>query len=203
MITILDYGMGNLGSIKNMFRRLGVSASIETEPSGIKDAKKIVLPGIGAFDNAMKNIFAKKGLIDILKEKVLFDKVPILGVCLGMQLLTFGSEEGDQPGFGFIPASTIRLPKLKGIKVPHMGWNYAVPNDYSNALLSNFEKDTRYYFVHSYAVQVEDPKYSLMKTTHGIEFDSAISYENVYGVQFHPEKSHKHGMHLLKNFAEL
>ena len=203
MITILDYGMGNLGSIKNMFKRLGVSASIENEPSSIKDAKKIVLPGVGAFDNAMKNISAKKGLKDILKEKVLFEKTPILGVCLGMQLLTLGSEEGDQPGFGFIPANTIRLPKLKGIKVPHMGWNYAVPKDYSNTLLSNFEKDTRYYFVHSYAVQVEDPKYSLMKTTHGIEFDSAISNGNIYGVQFHPEKSHKFGMHLLKNFVDL
>ena len=203
MITIFDYGMGNLGSMKNMFKRLGVSASIETEPSGIKDAKKIVLPGVGAFDNAMKNISAKKGLIDILKKKVLFDKMPILGVCLGMQLLTLGSEEGDQPGLGFVPAYTIRLPKQIDIKVPHMGWNYAIPKDYSNPLVKNFEKDTRYYFVHSYAVKVEDPKYSLMKTTHGIEFDSAISYGNIYGVQFHPEKSHKFGMQLLKNFSEL
>ena len=203
MITVVDYGIGNLGSMVNMFKRIGIYVSIESDSTRIKDAKKIVLPGVGSFDHAMRNITSNPGLKDILVEKVLVKKTPILGICLGMQLLTRGSEEGTLPGLGFIPAYTSRFPKLPGLKVPHMGWNSATHHNNSNALMKNFEKDARYYFVHSYAVHVDDPKYSLMRTTHGIEFDSAIGWENIYGVQFHPEKSHKFGMKLLKNFAEM
>ena len=203
MITIIDYGLGNLGSIANMFKRLGFSAFIESDPMRIKYAKKIVLPGVGAFDKAMHNISRKGGLKDILVEKALYSKIPILGICLGMQILTRGSEEGVLPGFGFIPAYTFRLPEHSNLKVPHMGWNNAIPSNYSNSLMKNFENDSRFYFTHSYAVNVDEPKYSLMKTVHSVEFDSAINWENIYGVQFHPEKSHKFGMRLLKNFAEL
>ena len=203
MITIIDYGMGNLGSILNMFKRLGVAASIESDLSNIKEAKKIILPGVGSFDHAMNNITNKLGLIDILKEKALIEKIPILGICLGMQLLTRGSDEGVLRGLALVPGFTYRLPKLSGLKVPHMGWNFATPNEELDPLLLNIKNDARYYFVHSYAVRVDKPQYSLMKTTHGIEFDSAIYKDNIYGVQFHPEKSHKFGMQLLKNFAEL
>lgn len=203
MITVVDYGMGNLGSMLNMFKRLGVSVSIESDPNRIKDAEKIVLPGVGSFDRAMSNIVTKPGLKNILEEKVVNEKVPILGVCLGMQLLTRGSEEGALPGFGFIPASTLRIPRLQGLKVPHMGWNSALPNNDLSPLLLDVGGNSRYYFVHSYAVHVDDPKHSLMRTTYGVEFDSAIGRDNIYGVQFHPEKSHKFGMQILNNFAKL
>ena len=203
MITVLDYGMSNLGSMLNMFKRLGVSVSIESDPNRIKNAEKIVLPGVGSFDRAMSNIVSKPGLKAILEEKVLNNRTPILGVCLGMQLLTRGSEEGALPGFGFIPASTLRFPRVQGLKVPHMGWNSAVPNKDLSPLLLDVGGDSRYYFVHSYAVHVDDPKHSLMRTTYGVEFDSAIGRDNIYGVQFHPEKSHKFGMQILNNFAKL
>jgi glutamine amidotransferase len=203
MIIVVDYGMGNLGSIVNMFKKLGASVSIESDPDRIKVAQKIVLPGVGAFDRAMANIINRPGLKAVIEEKVLNEKTPILGVCLGMQLLTHGSEEGNLPGFGFISASASRFPRIPGMKVPHMGWNSAVPKNNSNPLLLGVGCDPRYYFVHSYAVRVDDPKHSLMRTTYGIEFDSAIGRDNVYGVQFHPEKSHKFGMQLLNNFAKL
>ena len=203
MITIVNYGVGNLGSMLNMFKHIGVKATIESDPLIIQKAEKLVLPGVGSFDTAVTRINSISGLREVLNYKALVERIPILGVCLGMQLLTRGSEEGTLPGLGFIPAYTSRFPKLSGLKVPHMGWNSATHHNNSNALMKNFEKDARYYFVHSYAVHVDDPKYSLMCTTHGIEFDSAIGWENIYGVQFHPEKSHKFGMKLLKNFAEM
>ena len=203
MITIINYGIGNLGSMLNMFKHIGVEAIIESNPIIIRKAKKLVLPGVGSFDAAMNNINSTAGLREVLDYKVFAERIPILGVCLGMQLMTRSSEEGKEPGLGWIPSRTCRFPKHTSLKVPHMGWNSATHHNNSNALMKNFEKDARYYFVHSYAVHVDDPKYSLMRTTHGIEFDSAIGWENIYGVQFHPEKSHKFGMQLLKNFTEM
>ena len=202
MITIVNYGMGNLGSMLSMFKRIGVCARIERNPAVIKHAKKLVLPGVGAFDTAMNCINTVPGLREVLNQKALIENVPILGVCLGMQLLTGSSEEGTVPGLGWIPGVSTRFPKQDGLKVPHMGWNVALPNTPS-ILTAQVGEAPRYYFVHSYCVHVDDPAHSLMRTHYGIDFDSAIGRDNIYGVQFHPEKSHRFGMQILKNFAEL
>ena len=202
MIVIVNYGMGNLGSLLNMFRRVGVSARIESEPGRIREARKIVLPGVGAFDAAMRRIANLPDLRHVLDRKALVEQVPILGVCLGMQLLTRGSEEGRLPGLGWIPADARRFPSAPGLKVPHMGWNIASPTTPS-PLTRDLRAEPRFYFVHSYCVTVDDPVHSIMRTTHGVSFDSAIQRGWIFGVQFHPEKSHKFGMQLLKNFAEL
>lgn len=202
MITIIDYGMGNLGSMLNMFRRIGVNACIESNTDAIAKAEKLVLPGVGAFDAAMQRINETDGLRDVLDYKALKQSVPVLGVCLGMQLLTCSSEEGQLSGLSWIPSTTKRFPRTKELKVPHMGWNIAKPNAL-NPITSDVGEEPRYYFVHSYYVQVDDYRHSLMRTSYGIEFDAAIGRDNIFGVQFHPEKSHRYGMQLLKNFAEL
>jgi glutamine amidotransferase len=202
MITIVDYGMGNLGSMLNMFKRIGVPARIESDPDAIRCAEKLVLPGVGAFDAAMQRINDLPGLRNALENRAMAQKVPVLGVCLGMQLLTRASEEGKLPGLGWIPGAARRFPRQAGLKVPHMGWNVALPNT-TNRLTAQVGDESRYYFVHSYCVHVDDPAHSLMKTHYGIDFDSAIGHGNIYGVQFHPEKSHRFGMQILKNFAGL
>jgi glutamine amidotransferase len=202
MITIINYGMGNLGSLLNMFKRIGVRACIESELDTLEQAKKLVLPGVGAFDAAMGCINSVPGLREILDHKVLTEHVPVLGVCLGMQLLTRGSEEGVLPGLGWIPAETTRFPKQDALKVPHMGWNVATPHT-ASPLTGGVGCEPRYYFVHSYCVHVDDTRHSLMRSHYGIDFDSAIGHDNIFGVQFHPEKSHRFGMQILKNFAEL
>lgn len=202
MITIVNYGMGNLGSMLNMFKRIGVKVVIAADPAAIQQAEKLVLPGVGAYDSAMTCINSVPGLREVLDHKALVEQVPILGVCLGMQLLIRSSEEGALPGLGWIPGVTLRFPKQDGLKVPHMGWNVAQLNKPSR-LTAKVGVEPRYYFVHSYCVHVDDPAHSLMKTHYGIDFDSAIGHKNIYGVQFHPEKSHRFGMQILKNFAEL
>lgn len=202
MITIVNYGMGNLGSMLNMFKRIGVKAGIESDPTLIRLAEKLVLPGVGAFDTAMTCINSVPGLREVLNHKALVEHAPVLGVCLGMQLLTRSSEEGKLPGLGWIPGVTSRFPKQEGLKVPHMGWNVARPET-SSPLTAGVGGEPRYYFVHSYYVQVANPAHSLMRTHYGLDFDSAIGNDNIYGVQFHPEKSHRFGMQILKNFAEL
>jgi len=186
----------------NMFKRIGVKAIIETDPTLIQQSEKLVLPGVGAFDSAMSCINSVPGLRDVLNHKALVEHVPILGVCLGMQLLTSSSEEGRLAGLGWIPGATTRFPKQDDLKVPHMGWNVALPKTPSR-LTAQVGDEPRYYFVHSYCVHVDDPAHSLMKTHYSIDFDSAIGHGNIYGVQFHPEKSHRFGMQILKNFADL
>jgi len=200
-IIIVDYGMGNVGSVLNMFKRIGVEAIITADLKQITDAQKILLPGVGAFDHAMRRII-DTGLKEVLDQKALIDKVPILGICLGMQLLTRGSEEGRKPGLGWIAADTIKFPSLPGLKVPHMGWNLVRPVTRCK-LTDGLPDDSRYYFVHSYHVKVDHEENSILRTTHGVEFDSAICAGNIYGTQFHPEKSHKFGMELLKNFSRI
>ena len=205
MITIIDYEMGNIGSIANMFKYLGIDSSIESDPDKIKNASKIVLPGVGSFDTAMKKI-KEKNLLEVLNEKALKEQVPILGICLGMQLLTKSSQEGVLDGLGWIPAKSISFKNRveSSLKVPHMGWNIVKQTQYSR-LTEGFEtfEESKFYFVHSYFVQVEEEKNSLLKTVYGVEFDSAIVKDNIFGVQFHPEKSHKFGMKLFENFARI
>lgn len=203
MITIVDYGMGNLGSVFNMFKKIGVESQITSNLEDIKAAQKILLPGVGAFDNAMKRINSG-GLREVLDKKALQERIPILGICLGMQLLTQQSEEGQEKGLAWIKADTKRFQfdKAKKLKVPHMGWNTVSPATPS-LLTRDFSEEARFYFVHSYYVEVENQENSILKTNYGIEFDSAIQHENIYGAQFHPEKSHKFGMKLLDNFSKL
>lgn len=201
MITVVDYGMGNLGSIQNMLKRIGVATIVTADLQAIGEASKIILPGVGAFDNAMTRI-NNSDLREVLDRKAFVERVPVLGICLGMQLLTRGSEEGELPGLSWIPAVTRRFPNRVSLKVPHMGWNLVEPSTPSK-LTQGFEGETRFYFIHSYFVVADRPENSILKTTYGIEFDSAIQHGNIYGVQFHPEKSHRFGLRLLKNFAEL
>ena len=201
MIAIVDYGMGNLGSIQNMFKRIGAAARVTGDPTVLADARKILLPGVGAFDSAMQRI-ADAGLREVLDRKALQERVPTLGICLGMQLLTRGSEEGQLPGLGWIAASTKRFPAIAGLKVPHMGWNLVTPTQPS-PLTDGLPAESRFYFVLSYYVQVDDPADSLLRTHYGIDFDAAVAHGNIYGAQFHPEKSHNFGLQLLANSASL
>lgn len=202
MISILNYGMGNLGSTVNMLKRIGFKSEIISTPESLLQAQKIILPGVGAFDSAMSALNSIPGLRQALTEKVIVEKVPILGICLGMQLLTSFSEEGTLPGLDFIPGKTLRFPKMPSLKVPHMGWN-TIKVINKSKISANVKHDHRFYFVHSYYVSVESSEHSLMTTEHGLCFDSAIANDNIFGVQFHPEKSHRYGKNILKNFAQL
>lgn len=203
MITIVNYGMGNLGSVQNMCKRIGVPSEITSDPGAIANATKLLLPGVGAFDAAMEKI-AESGLRDILDKKVLDEKVPTLGICLGMQLLTNSSEEGVMPGLGWIPAKTLkfRFTQDSGLKIPHMGWNRVFVKKES-PLIEDLPEEPRFYFVHSYYVLCDNEEDVLATTPYGGDFHSIVQKDNVYGAQFHPEKSHKYGMKLLDNFAKI
>ena len=203
MITILDYGLGNIGSLKNMFKRINQNVNITSSPNDIIKSHKIIIPGVGSFDAAMNSINKIKGLREALNLKALHHKIPILGICLGMQLLTNKSEEGTLEGFKWIPGEVKKFPKTCNFKIPHMGWNEVKANNSKLKIVENIEKGARYYFVHSYYVKVYDENHSFLKSKHNIIFDSGIYKDNLYGVQFHPEKSHKYGMKILKNFSEI
>lgn len=202
MITIIDYKTGNLGSIQNILKRIGEDSVVTSDKDEIARATKLILPGVGAFDTGMRNLTGLN-LIDILNKKVIEEKIPVLGICLGMQLLSKGSEEGSLPGLGWIDASTVRF-KFEDsteYKIPHMGWNF-IRQHKTGRLFDNMYPDSRFYFVHSYFFSANDPEDVLTSTTYEIEFTSAIERGNILGVQFHPEKSHKFGMKLLKNFVD-
>jgi imidazole glycerol-phosphate synthase subunit HisH len=204
MIIIIDYGMGNLGSILNMLKKIGAPAKISSNLQEIDKTDKIILPGVGAFDTAMKRL-AELEMIDLLNDKVLNRKTPTLGVCLGMQLLTKASEEGVLPGLGWIDAETIRFRfdrKQTNLKIPHMGWN-TVKICRESTLFKDMDGEAQFYFVHSYHVICHQPEDILAVTDYGYECVSVLQRDNIMGAQFHPEKSHKFGMKLLKNFAEL
>tara|TARA_B110000027_G_C16069801_1_gene278468 strand:+ start:335 stop:943 length:609 start_codon:yes stop_codon:yes gene_type:complete len=202
MITIVDYGMGNLGSVFNMFKKIGVASKITSDLEEIKTATKLLLPGVGSFDKAMQRINTSK-IREVLDYKVLTEQTPILGICLGMQLLTNSSEEGIEKGLGYINASAKKFSFQENkMKIPHMGWNL-VHKSTKSKLTDGFIQESRFYFVHSYYVEVENQENSILKTNYGLEFDSAIQHKNVYGAQFHPEKSHKFGMKVLQNFSNI
>jgi imidazole glycerol-phosphate synthase subunit HisH len=204
MILILDYGMGNLGSIANMLKRVGAKdVKISSNSSEIEQADKLILPGVGAFDTGMQRLRETR-MIGLLNEKVLNAQTPTLGVCLGMQLMTKISEEGELPGLGWIDAETIRFrfdSKRTGLKIPHMGWN-TVNIQREGTLFKDMYHDARFYFVHSFHVIAHKAEDVLATTEYGYEFASAIQQDHIMAAQFHPEKSHKFGMKLYQNFVE-
>jgi glutamine amidotransferase len=206
MVIIIDYGMGNTGSILNMIRKVGGEAIISSDIADIERASGIVLPGVGAFDHGMKKL-NELGILPVLEKRVLIDKVPFLGVCLGMQLLFSSSDEGKSKGLGWIPGSVKKfdfknIDNQLRLKVPHMGWNIVKPKD-SSQLFSGIDEELRYYFVHSFYVQCDSIEHSLATCNYGNEFTCSVSKENIFGVQFHPEKSHKFGMQLFKNYMDI
>lgn len=203
MISLVDYGVANLGSMRNMLRRIGAESELVATPDGIAKATKIVLPGIGAFDQGMEAL-TSLGLVEALRNRVLRDGIPLFGVCLGVQLLGESSAEGTRTGLGLIASRCERLPAdaAAGIRVPHMSWAQIVPTR-RDAILDGLDERARFYFVHAYHVVCRDPSDVLAVARYGIEFTAMIRRGNIYGAQFHPEKSHRFGMQLLKNFVEL
>jgi imidazole glycerol-phosphate synthase subunit HisH len=203
MIVIIDYGIGNLASVLNMFKKIGVKeVSISSNPNDISKANKLLLPGVGAFDAGMTNL-EQSNLIPIISDKVLNQKTPLLGICLGMQLLTKRSDEGIKNGLGYIDAETLKFdldPALK-LKVPHMGWDY-IQVKRQNPLIDT-ESKNRFYFVHSYYVKCHTENQSLATSNFGHEFTCMVNNDNIFGAQFHPEKSLHFGMKLLENFSKL
>lgn len=203
MIVVVDYGVGNLGSIVNMFKKVGAKATASSDPAVIKAAEKLILPGVGAFDAAMRK-FHETGLIPVVGELVLENKIPVLGLCVGLQLMTKGSEEGQLAGLGWFDAETIRFKfdaEHAHLKVPHMGWNEALVCR-EHPLVADWDVESRFYFVHSYHVVAKDMDAVLAKTEYGVTIHSILGRGNIMGTQFHPEKSHRYGLRLLKNFAE-
>jgi len=202
MIIIIDYGMGNLRSVQKAFERIGIPARISSEADEILNAEKLVLPGVGHFECGMKNL-RTKGLFDLLNKVVLNNKIPIIGICLGMQLMTEFSEEGNCEGFGWIKARTQKfLFQNKELKIPHMGWNNLLIKN-SDSIFKNITSDNFFYFVHSYYVTCENEVDILAETNYSNNFVSSLNKDNIYGCQFHPEKSHDNGLKILKNFANL
>ena len=203
MITIIDYGIGNLNSIKNMLKHIGTDALISNKIVDIENAEKLVLPGVGSFDYGMEQL-KQSGLIETLNKIVLQKRTPILGICLGVQLMTESSEEGKSKGLGWINGKTIPFDKSKltpNHKIPHMGWTDVYGFEKSK-LFTDMYDEPRFYFVHSYHLHIKNPAKVLVKAKYGYEFAAGIEYDNIVGVQFHPEKSHKFGMKLLDNFVK-
>jgi glutamine amidotransferase len=203
MVVIIDYGVGNLGSIQNMLKKIGSNVKITNNADEIKSASKIILPGVGNFDYGMKNL-ESNNLIEILNEVVFNKKTPILGICLGAQLMTKSSEEGERNGLGWFDADVVKFnfEKVKNLKVPHMGWD-TVESKRENLLTKDLYINSKFYFVHSYYIK-STIKNDIMFTTHyGNEFVSGLNKDNIYAVQFHPEKSHKYGMRLMQNFVNI
>ena len=200
MIGILDFGLGNIASVSNMLKRIGEKSLICKNKTDLSLADKMILPGVGSFDNAINKIH-KSGLLPEIEKKVLKEKAPILGICLGMQLLMQKSEEGSKKGLGWVPGEVIKI-NDEQINVPHMGWN-SVKVKRINSLIKNIDHKFRFYFIHSYIVKLQDKKNELLETEYGKKFTSSFAYKNFFGVQFHPEKSHKYGMKILKNFSNI
>jgi imidazole glycerol-phosphate synthase subunit HisH len=203
MIVIVDYKMGNLGSISNKIKKLGHSSVISSDINVIKKARKIILPGIGSFEKAMKNM-QELNLIDILNEKALVEQVPLLGICLGMQLVTQKSEEGNSKGLGWVDGEVVKFKVKDSLKhkIPHIGWNQ-ISIAKESLLMKDIPDLSEFYFVHSYYVNPANQDDTLNETEFECKFTSAIQKENIFGVQYHPEKSHDVGALLLKNFINL
>ncbi len=201
MLIIVDYGVGNLGSLMNMCKHVGIDAKVSKYAKDIDTASHLLLPGVGSFDYGMIKL-KESGLIESLNNAVLINKTPILGICLGMQLMTNSSEEGDELGLRWIDAETKRIPASNELKVPHMGWSRII-HQRDSKLTVNYSKEERFYFVHSYYVSCMDSSNCVAKVNYGLVLDVMFEKGNIFGVQFHPEKSHKFGMNILKNFSSI
>lgn len=205
MITIINYGIGNLISVKNMLKKAGAEiVCISNNPEEIAASDKLLLPGVGHFDYGMKKL-NESGLIPVLEKRVLHDKVPILGICLGAQLMTLRSDEGADPGLGWVDAETVKFDSARmpeNYKIPHMSWNYVKPQK-QVALFAHLPEASRFYFVHSYHLKMNNPADEWLTAHYGYDFCAAYQKENIFACQFHPEKSHRFGMQLLKNFVSL
>ncbi len=200
MTIIVDYGLGNVNSIANMIRHVGATCVITSNPDRILNAKRLILPGVGAFDAGICAL-KERNLLELLSKIVLKQSIPILGICLGMQLMTKSSEEGNFPGLGWIDAEVRRFtPNDQKLKIPHMGWNtVTIPKN--NFLLKEEERQ-RFYFIHSYYVSCANQSDIIAKCHYGHDFVAAFANKNIFGVQFHPEKSHRFGMAVLRRFLE-
>lgn len=204
MIRVVDYGVGNIQAFLNIYKRLGILADRASTPKDLFDATHLILPGVGAFDHAM-HLLNQSGLRPTLEELVLGKKIPLLGVCVGMQMLGASSEEGVLPGLNWVPGqvrSFANTPQSSLLPMPHMGWN-DLEIQKEAVLFKNFDPNPRFYFLHSYYFSCVDPKHVAARARYGLDFDCVVSNENIHGVQCHPEKSHHHGVQLLKNFAEI
>lgn len=204
MITIVDYGLGNIRAFLNVYRRLNIEANTAGNREELSGASKLILPGVGSFDHAMDQL-NKSGMRQTLDDLVIGKRVPVLGVCVGMQMLARSSEEGMSPGLGWIEGSVKRLCTLVStgsLPVPHMGWNDVRPTS-DNRLFDGLDSGPRFYFLHSYYFHCDRENQAIAVSSYGLEFACAVNAANVFGVQFHPEKSHRCGTRLLQNFAEL
>lgn len=201
MVVIVDLGIGNTGSLLNMFKKLGVGATLSMDPDEIVNADRVVLPGVGSFKRGVQRL-EETATAAAIREFATTKGRPLLGICLGMQLLTRQSEEGGGAGLGLIPGDTVRLraPEGSRLKIPHMGWNN-VKSSRAHPLFGGMPDDARFYFVHSYHVVPDSADASIGETEYGYPFVSSVASKNIVGVQFHPEKSHQFGMRLLENFA--
>lgn len=201
MITIVDYGMGNIRSVQKIFQRLNIRVQITSDHKEILNADKLLLPGVGHFANGMKKL-EETGLKEILNQQVLINKTQIMGICLGMQLMTKCSAEGNVEGLGWIDAETIKFNfENQKLKIPHMGWNQ-VDVKKNTTMSNNISADDLFYFVHSYFVSCNQEKDVLFQSDYGDSFVSGFEKDNIVGVQFHPEKSHRSGMRLIQNFSD-
>lgn len=203
MIGIVDYGSGNVEAIATIYKNLNLRCKIISDPQELDDADKLILPGVGAFDATMQQLLSS-GLKEKLDQLVLIEKKPVLGICVGMQILAESSEEGKLRGLGWIPGKVKKFDVSTFVHkpyLPHMGWNSVIP--IQNNVFNEIDNTIGFYFVHSYYFECSDKEHVLGISNYGGEFSSAVHKENVYGVQFHPEKSHSNGVRLLKNFAAL
>ncbi len=198
MIIIIDYGVGNIGSISSMLGKIGVEFSVGCSPAEIAAADKLILPGVGHYDKAVSELRSRE-LLAPLHQAVLEQKKKVLGICLGAQLLGHSSEEGQLPGLGWIDMEVKRFSN-PNVRVPHMGWNMVDPK---KAVLFGDEPEQRFYFVHSYYMACKDEGDILATSHYGDPFTCAVQHDNIFGVQFHPEKSHRFGLNLLKKFADV
>ncbi len=200
-ITIIDYGMGNLASIQNMLKSLEIPSVISSDPKEISIAEKLILPGVGSFDQGVEKINSRAYLVESIKESVCEKSRPLLGICLGMQLIMDSSEEGSLPGLSLVPGTVLKFNNDTKLGKIHMGWNSIEILNSDNPIFIDLKEELRFYFVHGYFVKPENKFHTIASTNFGVDFSSVINSKNIWGMQFHPEKSHKYGQELLRRFG--